>query len=108
MRRLADTLDHNNNPANSDRKRVERFALADRGFPVEKYENFQGFVRERATNFLEAVNTWIAENELSIEESRSEQQKADAGRPHVETVMGGVAVFQFVESETDFENNNID
>ena len=88
LSRLAKTLEHNFNPANSD-KRLERFVAADRGLPQELLPKFESFVRNRADLFLNDLDNWLA--------PYSDAQVTDL-RPRVGT---GVNVFLYVEPAGD-------
>jgi Family of unknown function (DUF6502) len=88
LRRLANTLEHNFNPNNAD-KRLERFVAADRGIPRELLPKFESFARDRANLFLNDLDNWLAPH--------SGADVNDA-RPRVEA---GVNVFLYVDPPDD-------
>ena len=85
MTNLASTLHFNMTPE-SRLKRLERSVFPDEGLPVELFEEFDTFVRERAHAMLSEVDDWIA----------------DAGRKPLkapkERISTGVSVYQYVAS----------
>jgi len=58
LTRLAQTLEFNMNPRNSD-KRVERFVIADRGLPAEILPQFASYARDRTSEFLLDLDNWL-------------------------------------------------
>ncbi len=58
--RLAETLEYNFNPENSENKRLERFVAIDKGLPCSVIPEFQSYVRERADQLLKDLDDWLA------------------------------------------------
>jgi Family of unknown function (DUF6502) len=88
LTRLANTLEHNFNPGNPE-KRLERFVAADRGLPQGLVPSFETFARERANHFLLDLDDWLA--------PYATVDLSEFG-PRVNT---GVNVFLFVEPPGD-------
>lgn len=59
LTRLADTLEFNMNPSN-DKKRLERFVVADRGLPADDIQKFEIYVRERVNELLLEIDDWLS------------------------------------------------
>ena len=59
MTRLAATLDFNMTP-NSPTKRLERQVYPAEGLPEELFQEFDGYIRERAHAMLSDVDDWLA------------------------------------------------
>lgn len=59
LMRFARTFDYNCNPRNLD-KRLERFATADRGLPMELVPHFESSACDRANQFLVDLDNWLA------------------------------------------------
>ncbi len=57
--RLANTLEHNTNPKNAE-KRLERRVSADQGMPVELLPAFEAYVRSKTAEYLLEVDNWLA------------------------------------------------
>lgn len=58
--RLAETLEYNFNPANSENKRLERFVAVDKGLPCGAVAEFESFARARADQLLKDLDDWLA------------------------------------------------
>src|SRR6185437_10891486 len=58
--RLAETLEYNFNPANSEYKRLERFVAVDKGLPCRAIPEFESYAKERADQLLKDLDDWIA------------------------------------------------
>lgn len=57
---LARTMEYNLDPANADKKRLERFVFADKGLRLELLPSFEAYARSRTTQFLADIDDWIA------------------------------------------------
>jgi Family of unknown function (DUF6502) len=84
---LARTMEYNLDPANADRKRLERFVFADNGLPRELLPSFEAHARTRTVQFLSDIDDWIAHA----------GPKSRAGS----RVEAGVNVFLYIESPPD-------
>ena len=84
--RLAETLEYNFDPANSERKRLERFVATDRGLPRKLLPEFEAYARDRTDQFLAELDDWLGRN--------ADAQSGD-GDARVAT---GVNVFLYVDS----------
>jgi Family of unknown function (DUF6502) len=58
--RLAETLEYNFNPANADKKRLERFVAVDKGLPWRVVPDFESYARGRADQLLKDLDDWLA------------------------------------------------
>lgn len=83
--RLAETLEYNFNPANSENKRLERFVAIDKGLPCRVIPEFESYVRERADQLLKDLDDWLAPYGSPV---------GSASGPRVST---GVHVFLFLD-----------
>jgi hypothetical protein len=84
---LARTMEHNLDPVNADKKRLERFVFADKGLRLELLPSFEAYARSRTTQFLSDIDDWVAHSGA----------KSRPG-PRVEA---GVNVFLYVEPPPD-------
>lgn len=87
LTQLAQTMEYNLNPANAERKRLERFVFADKGLRRELLPSFAAHARGRAIQFLSDVDDWIA---------HSGGKELSGAR-----VEAGVNVFLYVEAATE-------
>jgi hypothetical protein len=58
--RLAETLEYNFNPENSEHKRLERFVAVDKGLPCRVVPEFESYARARADQLLKDLDDWLA------------------------------------------------
>jgi hypothetical protein len=93
LTRLAQTLEFNMNPRNSE-KRLERVVMADRGLPPEVLPQFASYARERANEFLVDLDDWLT--------PYSNADDSDSS-PRVAT---GLNVFLYVDPPS--ENQSLD
>ena len=84
---LARTMEYNLDPANGEKKRLERFVFADKGLRRELLPSFEAHARTRTIQFLSDIDDWIAH---SGAKSRSGTR-----------VEAGVNVFLYVEGPPD-------
>lgn len=89
MTRLANTLEHNMNPRNAD-KRLERYVIADRGLPAAVIPAFEDYARAKTADFLVDLDNWLVP--YSSADSIPSQRVAT-----------GVNVFLYVEPSRDEE-----
>ncbi len=86
---LIETYEHNFNPPNSEKKRLDRTVFPDRGLPAVLLPSFQAFAREKATRLLSDLDDWLARH------ANADNHQADT---KVET---GINVFLYVEEPID-------
>lgn len=87
--RLIETYEHNFNPANSEKKRLDRTVFPDRGLPTHLLPSFQEFAKERANRLLSNLDDWIG-------------RQANSGREQLDTkVETGMNVFLYIEEPID-------
>jgi len=84
--RLAETLEYNFNPANTENKRLERFVSIDKGLPRRAVPDFESFAKKRADQLLKELDDWLAPYSNTI---------TDGFSPRVGT---GVHVFIFLDT----------
>ncbi|HEV7137924.1 MAG TPA: DUF6502 family protein [Steroidobacteraceae bacterium] len=58
--RLAETLEYNFNPRNSENKRLERFVAVDKGLPCQVLAEFESYAKQRADQLLKDLDDWLA------------------------------------------------
>jgi hypothetical protein len=88
MTRLAATLQHNMDPANSA-KRFERYVTADRGLPRSVLPEFESYARERANALLIDLDNWLGSVAVKPESLASDR------------VSTGLNIFLFVDQPED-------
>ena len=88
LARMVQTLEHNVRLAEREKKRLERFAFADRGLPEGILAQFQAYASERTDKFLADIDDWFAHHA---------SPDSDRLGPRVET---GIHVFLHVEPQS--------
>ncbi|MGC8520777.1 MAG: DUF6502 family protein [Steroidobacteraceae bacterium] len=86
---LSETLEYNFNPANADKRRLERAVFADRGMSADLLSRFQEFARERAALLLNDIDDWFA-NFADMQADSPEKR-----------VKAGIHVFMYIEPTPD-------
>ncbi|HET9107675.1 MAG TPA: DUF6502 family protein [Steroidobacteraceae bacterium] len=89
LTRFAQTLEHNFNPENAEKKRLERFVAADKGLPRDRLPAFEAHARARTEHFLAELDRWLA-------------QYSDMGpTDRLSRVETGVNVFFYLEAPSE-------
>lgn len=89
---LSQTLEYNFDPANAERKRLERSMFADRGISADLLPAFNRYTQERASQFLNDLDDWLARfPDISTED-------------HGDKIVAGIYVFMYVETPKDMNS----
>lgn len=75
--RLIETHEHNFEPENSEKKRLDRTVFPDRRLPVHLLPEFHAFARERANQLLSDLDDWL--DRLSDASVRDSDNLAETG-----------------------------
>jgi hypothetical protein len=84
---LARTMEYNLDPANAEKKRLERFVFADKGLRRELLPSFEAYAGSRTNQFMSDIDDWIVHSGA----------KSSQGT----RVEAGVNVFLYVEPPPD-------
>jgi len=83
---LAAGIDHNSKPGRIGDGFIQRFAYSD-GLPTESVPAFRAWSRKEATMFIEAIDDWLAANEV-----HGEASSRSSGRP---PRIAGIGVYYY-------------
>ena len=99
LRRLADTLDFNNQVEDSNLGRYEREVTTDIGLTEDQYRQFNVYLRVKCQELLETVDNWLATQEGRLNVHSDGEKKVS----HRKLVMTGIGVFHFLDDESQEE-----
>lgn len=89
VQHLIETVEHNRQEMDVDRRLFERIVYADDGICEEDLPRFKRYVQGRSQLLLEDIDNWI---------SQLEKPSADQGKRAIQT---GIGIYHYVEKETD-------
>ena len=96
--RIADTLDFNNQVADSEDGRYETHVETDLGLTQEQYEEFNIYLRQKCQLLIETLDKWLAMQEGRITGQRHELNSS-------ELLITGVGIYNFLDRRMPFEDD---
>ena len=96
--RIADTLDFNNQVAESRDGRYERHVETDIGLTEEQSEQFNIYLRKKCQQLLETLDNWLAMQEGRVGAERQE-------RLPEKRLIAGVGIYHFLDQPMPFEHD---
>ena len=96
--RIADTLDFNNQVAESRDGRYERHVETDIGLTEEQSEQFNIYLRKKCQQLLETLDNWLAMQEGRVGTERQE-------RLPEKRLIAGVGIYHFLDQRMPFEHD---
>jgi hypothetical protein len=103
VKRLADTLDFNNQVEDPNFGRYEREVTTDIGLTEEQYRQFNIYLRAKCQQLLETIDNWLATQEGRL--TAHHQKDRLIGESRITT---GIGVFHFLDEGMDESEHSLD